>query len=137
MTTIENGILLNDVDTKSNFSTMTDEEILAELKCSPDFDKFVFPNAWYSKFSLPEKTCQNPKEFIKESPWLKRTQHTYVSSKIEEIEAKPGGNRPLLEVPSFEVKVVPTNQIADECPVETPELLACSTEATETTLPPS
>lgn len=87
---------------EKDYSKMTDEELLEELKKSEVFDKLVFPNSWYSKYELPEKKCQNMKEFLAESAWLKRSSHYYVG-KVD-IPAKPGGNRPVLEAP--EVKAI-------------------------------
>ena len=105
-----------------DFSKMTEDELLAELKQSPDFDKFVFPNAWYSKFDLPEKKCMNPKEFIAESPWTKKTQHRYI--KQETIPAKPGGNRPVLPAPEVPTITLVQNSFSD------------ATDQTETSNPP-
>ena len=76
---------------------MTEEELLAELKKSPDFEKFVLPSSWYEKYNLPLKECMNMKEYIKESSWTKKHSNYYFG-KIEDIPAKPGGNRPVLEL---------------------------------------
>lgn len=95
---------------------MTDEQLLDELKKSPDFDKFVFPNSWYSKFELPEKKCMNTKEYIQESPWMKRSHYYYVGK--DEIEAKPGGNRPVLPAPEIPVITVMENHFSDNPKVQ-------------------
>ena len=101
---------------KIDYASMTDEQLLEELKKSPDFDKFVLPNSWYSKFELPEKKCMNMKEFLQESPWTKRTSYNYVGK--EEIEAKPGGNRPLLPAPEVPTLTLLENNFSDNPKVQ-------------------
>jgi len=99
---------LNEDDCKK----MTDEELLEVLKKSPDFNKLAFPNSWYKKFKLPNKECMNMKEFLAESPWMKRHQHFY-TGKVEQIAAKPGGNRPILEAPEAPQVVLIQNSFSD------------------------
>lgn len=104
-----------------DYKKMTDEELLAILRKSPDFNKLVFPNSWYSKYTqeLPLKECMNMKEFLTESPWMKRHQYSY-TGKIEDIEPKPGGNRPILDAPEIPQVVVIQNSFSDaEGPKET------------------
>lgn len=95
-----------------DYKTLSNEELLDILKKTPDFDKLVFPNDWYSKFQLPEKKCLNTKEFIAESPWLKRFQYTY-EPKIYTIDAKPGGMRPILPAPEVPTITVIENSFSD------------------------
>jgi hypothetical protein len=92
-------------------SKLSEEELLEVLKQSPDFDKLVFPNSWYSKYSLPEKKCSNMKEFLAESPWRKTHQHWYLEKK--EIPALPGGLRPILPAPEIPVMTVIQNSFSD------------------------
>ena len=99
-----------------DYSKMTDEQLLEELKKSPDFDKFVLPNSWYSKFELPEKKCMNMKEFLQESPWTKRTSYNSVGK--EDIPAKPGGNRPLLPAPEVPTLTLLENNFSDNPKVQ-------------------
>lgn len=101
---------------KIDYASMTDEQLLEELKKSPDFDKFVLPNSWYSKFELPEKKCMNMKEFLQESPWTKRTSYNYVGK--EDIPAKPGGNRPLLPAPEVPTLTLLENNFSDNPKVQ-------------------
>lgn len=91
---------------EKDYSTMTAEELFAEIQRLPEAKDLVLPNSWYEKFNLPMKEARNMKEFLAESPWMKRSGHMYVG-KVETIEAKPGGNRPLLEseVPVVEVRI--------------------------------
>jgi hypothetical protein len=87
---------------KKDYTKMTEQELLEELKKLPDFDKLVYPNEWYGKYELPLKECMNMKEFLIEAPWMKRFSNNYIG-KLE-IAAKPGGNRPVLppqEVPAI------------------------------------
>lgn len=92
-------------------SKLSNEELLEILKQSPDFDKLVFPNSWYSKYSLPEKKCRDMKEFIAESPWRKTHQHWYVEKK--EIPAQPGGLRPILPPPEVPTVTLIQNSFSD------------------------
>lgn len=94
-----------------DYKKMTEEELLAELKASPDFAKFVFPNEWYSKYDLPPKECRNMKEFLQEAPWLKTYSYNVVG-KID-IPAKPGGLRPILPAPEVPQLVVTQNTFSD------------------------
>lgn len=96
-----------DVDYKS----MTNEELLAVLKKSPDFEKFVFPNDWYSKYELPEKKCMDMKQFLKEAPWMRTAMNYYVGK--EDKEAKPGGNRPILPAPEVPTVTLLQNSFSD------------------------
>lgn len=142
-----NPLLLNfDAFKPKDYTKFSDEELVKELQRDRDFDKLVFPDAWYSKFELPVKSCRNMKEYIKESPWMRTSQHWYIEKK--EIEAKPGGLRPILpaeEAPTF---VLQYNSFSDAPPgsltldaligktslsnqQETHESSACSTEATD------
>lgn len=112
---------------KKDYSKMTEEELLEELKKSEVFDKLVFPNSWYDKYELPEKKCQNMKEFIAESAWMKRSYNYYIEKM--DIPAKPGGNRPILEIEPVKAEVLlensfsdaPKGQIADANPEEKTE----------------
>lgn len=103
--------LLKDLPKPLDYSKLTEEELLAELKKSPEFDKLVFPNSWYSKYDLPEKKCLNMKEYLKESPWMKTAQNYYIGKM--EIEAKPGGLRPLLPAPEVPIEVKQISMFSD------------------------
>lgn len=100
-----------DIQPKMDYSKMTEEELIAELKKSDDYNKLVFPNSWYAKHDLPMKECQNMKEFIKESAWMKTSRHWYVEKK--DIPAKPGGNRPVLEAPEVPAITMIQNSFSD------------------------
>lgn len=112
---------------------MTEEELVAELKNQPDFDKFVFPSSWYQKYELPKKECMDFKQFLKEAPWLTSKSRYIYEGKVVEVEAKPGGNRPILDVEPVKAEVVQKSlfsdsidQTADANPLETPETKVCS-----------
>lgn len=130
--------MLNSTAKVVDYKSMTEEQLLEELKKSPDFDKMVFPNHWYAKYDLPEKKCLNTKEYIRESPWTKTSQHYYIEKK--EIPAKPGGLRPVLPAPEIPTVTVIQNSFSDatektvsECLPETPESLVCSITAIDST----
>ena len=130
---------LNPNDTK-DYSALTDEELLAELKKSPDFEKFVFPSAWHKKFpDLPKADCSDPKAYIKESPWMRKAYVQY-EGKVVNIEAKPGGVRPVIPAPDATTVTLlenhfsdgPKYENADEHPEDSPETSANSTESIST-----
>lgn len=96
---------------EKDYKKMTEDELLAELKASPDFAKFVFPNEWYSKYELPTKECMNFKEFLAEAPWMKRFSNNYIGKK--DVDALPGGNRPVLPAPEAPQLVVLKNEFSE------------------------
>ena len=104
--------LYHSISPPVDYSKMTEEELIAELKKSNDFDKLVFPNHLYAKHELPEKKCLNMKEYIKESPWTKRSHHYYTGK--QDIPAKPGGNRPILPPPEVPAITLLENNFSDK-----------------------
>lgn len=144
--TCDYSALMRDLLPK-DYSKMTEEELLEELKKSPDFEKFVYPSSWYEKYKLPLKECMNMKEYLRESPWKKSSGNFYVG-KIQDISAKPGGNRPVLEVeqppaltvienhfsdgPHADEDIVITNQTSSSHPQDSVQTSASSTEPNET-----
>lgn len=124
----------------ATYKSLTEQQLLEELKRSPDFDKYVLPNSWYAKYDLPKKECMDMKQFLKESPWMKRSHYTY-SPKVITLEAKPGGNRPILPTPEIPIQVVQQNMFSDATdqtepsgPAEIRLVSVSSTDTTETTL---
>lgn len=103
--------ILSGIPKPVDYSTLSEAELIEHLKQSPDFDKLVFPNSWYSKYNLPVKKAMDTKEYIKESPWTKRHCHWYVGQ--EEIKAKPGGNRPVLPPPEVPTLLILENSFSD------------------------
>jgi len=95
-----------------DYSKMSEQELFEELKKSSDFDKLVFPSSWYEKYNLPTKECMDMKQFIKESPWMKRHSFSYVG-RIEDIPAKPGGNRPVLPIEPPPALTILENHFSD------------------------
>lgn len=131
----------NSVPEKKDYSKMSEEELLAELRGVVGFEKLVFPNEWYGKYELPLKECLNMKEYLREAPWLKSFQHNYIGK--QDIPAKPGGNRPILPAPEVPAVVVIQNSFSDgestsqtvaSNPEETQQSSVCSTEANDSTL---
>ena len=125
-----------------DYSKMTDEELLESLKKSDVFDKLVFPTTWHKKFSdLPKAEARNTKEYIKESPWMRKFEHVYADGgKILDIDAKPGGVRPVLPAPEIPTMTVqknmfsdaPTDQSENANPQEIRVLSVNSTDTNET-----
>ena len=125
---------------EADYKSMTDEQLLEVLRKSPDFKNLAMPNSWYSKFDLPNKECMNMKEFLKESPWMKKS-YAFYTGKIEDIPAKPGGVRPLIETEPVKVEVLagvnmfsdaPTNQSVSLHPQDSEQTLEDSKESSET-----
>ena len=125
---------------EEDYKKMSNEELLEVLKGSPEFTNFVFPDTWYDKYKLPNKECMNMKEFLKESPWTKKNYRWY-TGKVEDIPAKPGGVRPLIESEPVKVEVLagvnmfsdaPTNQSASLHLQDSEQTLEGSKESSET-----
>lgn len=96
-------------------SSLTDEELLDILKKDTDFEKLVFPTSWHKKFpDLPKAECADPKEYLKESPWMKRAYVRYDNNgKFVEIAAKPGGNQPILPAPEVPTLTITQSGFSD------------------------
>lgn len=90
---------------EEDYKKMSNEELLDIMKRSPEFANFVFPDTWYDKYKLPNKECMNMKEFLKESPWMKKNYRWYEGKTID-IPAKPGGVRPILDVEPVKMEVL-------------------------------
>lgn len=127
---------------EEDYKKLTDEELLEMLRKSSDFTKLAFPNSWYGKFDLPNKECMNMKEYLKESPWMRKNYSLY-TGKIENIPAKPGGNRPMIETEPVKVEVLTgvnmfsdasdsTDQTASLHPQDSEQTLEGSTESNAT-----
>lgn len=98
-----------------SISSLSDEELLEVLKQSDDFKKLVFPTSWHKKFpDLPKAECADPKEYLKESPWMKRAYVRYDNGgKFIEIAAKPGGNQPILSAPEVPIMTLTQSGFSD------------------------
>lgn len=124
-----------------DWKDMTDEELVEVLKHVGDFDKYAFPTGFHKKFpDLPKADCADTKAYLKESPWMKKAYAPYVGGGILEIEAKPGGLRPLLPAPEVPQIVLqensfsdkPTNQTESSDRPSSPGLKVCSITTIET-----
>jgi hypothetical protein len=125
-----------------DYASMTEEQLLDELKNIPDFSKLPLPTTWYKKFpDLPKSDCMDTKQYLKESPWKRKAYVLYEGSgKVQDIPAQPGGVRPVLPAPEIPTLTLlqnsfsdaPTGQSADEHPQDYPEMKVNSIESTET-----
>lgn len=93
---------------------LTDEELYAMMKASPEFEHLPKPASWFKKFGLEPIKARNFKEFIDEKAW-ERTRRMIVNEVEIRKEPAPGGVRPVL--PSEEIPVeiisrpVPTSEL--------------------------
>lgn len=99
-----------------DYSKMSDAELIEILKKDPNYEKYVYPSSWHKKFpDLPKADCSDPKQYIRESPWMKKAYVMYdQGGKPIHIEAKPGGNRPILEAPEIPVVTLIENNFSDK-----------------------
>lgn len=106
---------------QEDYSKLSDRELLDVLKTLPEYKELVLPNKWYNDPSLapelPEKKCYNMKEFLVEGFKMATAYKNYVE-KID-IPAKPGGNRPIIEVQEAPVITVIENHFSDAPTVHT------------------
>lgn len=116
--------MFNVIPPPKDYSGVSNEDLIAELKRSSDFEKFVFPNTWYSKYDLPVKTAMDTREYIKEAPW-KAISRNYYTSKSD-VPAKPGGLRPVLPAPEVPIVTVIQNTFSDATPTD--QTVSCSPE---------
>ncbi len=129
------------VEDKTDYSKMTDDELLEVLKKSKDFQKLVFPAAWHKKYpDLPKAECSDTKEYIRESPWMRKFEHFYENGGRQHvIEPQPGGLRPVLPAPEVPAVTVVNNSFSDaETNYQTsvsnpPDMLILSVDSTDTT----
>ena len=109
------------VITADQCKTMTDEELLQVLKSSDDFEKLVLPVSWHKKYpDLPKATCSDTKTFIKDAPWTKKHHNYYIANgrlvaggRLETVDAKPGGLRPILPAPEIPTLTLIQNSFSD------------------------
>jgi len=91
----------------SNISSIgkTDEELYAQLKDMPNFEKFPLPEHWYKKFNIVKPKAMSFQEFALSRAWL---EHKFDSDMTYEIrkEPAPGGVRPIIEVEPPQMEII-------------------------------
>jgi hypothetical protein len=94
-------------------ATLTDEQILEELKTLPYFKNLPLPSGWYKKFNIPAPQPVSFQTYAMERRWL---EHKYDEGVTYEVrkEPVPGGVRPLIEPEEIPVII--------ETSSETPQL---------------
>jgi hypothetical protein len=106
---------------QEDYSKLSDKELLEVLKKLPEYKELVLPNKWYKDPAfaqeLPEKKCRNMKEFLQEGFQMATAYKNYVE-KVE-IPAKPGGNRPIIEVQEVPSMTIIENNFSDGPTVHT------------------
>ena len=92
----------------------SDEQIFTILKDLPDFNRFPLPKTWYEKFNIPPPKIPTLREALKSHY---ETQLAFLNSPdVPEVEVRPpaeGGVRPILEVETPEMKIIPGKTLKD------------------------
>jgi len=83
----------------------TDEQLYAELRDLPDFDRLPLPDHWYSKFGIERPSAINMKEYLADKSLFVRIFDPNVE-RVYINEPAPGGIRPILEVKQPDVEIV-------------------------------
>ena len=83
----------------------TDEQLYAELKDLPDFDRLPLPEHWYAKFKIERPSAINMKQYLSDKSLFARMFDPNVE-RVYINEPAPGGIRPILEVKQPDVEVV-------------------------------
>lgn len=83
--------------------SLTDEEIYAQLKDLPDFDRFPLPKYWYEKFNIPYPTIPTLMEALNLQTRTANAPGPLVKTEIRE--PAPGGMRPLIESEPLQIEV--------------------------------
>lgn len=100
---------------KEEYTKLSDKELLEKLKALPEFKSLVLPDKWYRDPTLapelPEKKCYNMKEFLVEGLNTATAYKNYVGKM--DIPAKPGGNRPIIEVQETPAITILENHFSD------------------------
>ena len=125
-----------------DYSKMTDDELLAELKKIDDFDKYPLPISWYKKYNIPfSDKIVSTRQYIQDSHWLKCRYNSTTKWEVRD-EPAPGGVRPVIEVPEVTAELTDSkyvdfiNQIVSDNQQEKPQTLEDSKECNTTSNPP-
>jgi len=79
-----------------DYSKLSDDELLAELRKLPDFDKLPLPVNWYKKYNIPfSDKVVSPKQYIQENYWLKCAYNPTTTWELR-TDPAPGGVRPII-----------------------------------------
>jgi hypothetical protein len=81
---------------------LTDEELYAMMKASPEFEHLPKPASWFKKFGLEPIKARNFKEYLDEDAWME-SRGKPVQEWAVFKDPQPGGVRPVL--PSEEIPV--------------------------------
>jgi hypothetical protein len=101
-----------------DYSKLSEEELLAEIKKIDDWEKLPLPISWYKKYNLPAPKPVAVPQYVKEMPWLK-SQYNQTTNWEVRTEPAPGGVRPIVEtdLPTVELtdsKFEPINTLINE-----------------------
>ena len=86
---------------------LTDEELYAMMKDSPEFEHLPKPASWFKKFGLEPIKARNFKEFLDDDAWMQSRAKPYQEWAVFK-DPQPGGVRPVL--PSEEIPITITSR---------------------------
>ena len=98
-----------------DYSKLSEEELLAEIKKIDDWEKLPLPISWYKKYNLPAPKPVAVPQYVKEMPWLK-SQYNHTTTWEVRTEPAPGGVRPIVEtdLPTAELTDSKINTLINE-----------------------
>jgi hypothetical protein len=101
-----------------DYSKLSEEELLAEIRKIEDWDKLPLPISWYKKYSIPAPKSISMPQYVKDMQWIK-SQYNPNSTWEVRTEPAPGGVRPILDtnLPTAEItdsKFKPFNNLIDQ-----------------------
>lgn len=93
---------------------LTDEELYAMMKASPEFHLLPKPASWFKKFGLEPVKARNFKEYLDEDAWME-SRGKPVQEWAVFKDPQPGGVRPVLPPEEIPVEIisrpVPTSEL--------------------------
>jgi hypothetical protein len=79
-----------------DYSKLSEEELLAEIKKIEDWEKLPLPISWYKKFNLPAPKPIAVPQYVKEMQWMK-SQYNPTTTWEVRTEPAPGGVRAVVD----------------------------------------
>jgi len=101
-----------------DYSKLSEEELLAEIKKIEDWERLPLPISWYKKYNIPAPKPVSTPQYLKDMQWIK-SQFNPNSIWDIKTEPAPGGVRPVIDtnLPTVELtdsKYTPINNLINE-----------------------
>lgn len=79
-----------------DYSKLSEEELLAEIKKIEDWERLPLPISWYKKYNIPAPKPVSTPQYLKDMQWIK-SQFNPNSTWVIKTEPAPGGVRPIID----------------------------------------